>query len=496
MEITLIFPHQLFKEHPALNANRKILLVEEWLFFKQFNFHKQKLILHRASMQFYKDWLENKGYKVEYVSCTDDNCDIRNLTKSLAAKHVDKIHYTDVSDDWLRRRLASSAKKHSIEIIEYTTPYFLNQPLELKAYFDERRSYFQTDFYIQQRRQRRILLDSHHRPEGGKWTYDSDNREKFPKHEIIPSYHYPTQNEYVIEARKYVHHHFNKNYGNGDSPFPKGGGGYPCTYHEAEKWLEDFLKNRFEKFGIYEDAIVAGQSFLYHSVLSPLLNTGLLTPQQVIDKALKEAPNYNVPLNSLEGFVRQIMGWREFIHIVYERESRKQRTQNFWGFTRKIPSSFWDASVGILPVDTIINKVLEKGYCHHIERLMILGNFMLLCEFDPNDVYRWFMEMFIDSYDWVMVPNVYGMTQFADGGIMVTKPYISSSNYILKMSDFKKGDWCEIWDALFWRFMIVHRPYIEQSARLAVLIKTLDKMPKTKREYHVEVAEIFLNGLS
>lgn len=496
MEVCLIFPHQLFKNHPALDAERKIFLIEEWLFFKQFNFHKQKLILHRASMQFYKDWLQHKGYTVEYISCTSDNCDIRKLLQYLVTKTISKIHYADVTDDWLRRRLVSSAKKHSIEVTEYPTPYFLNQPEEIQTYFDGKKSYFQTDFYIQQRKQRNILVNSNHQPEGGKWTYDTENRARFPKHEVIPVYHYPKENDYIIEARRFVTHHFNDNYGNGDSPFPKGNGGFPCTYEEAEKWLEDFIKHRFEKFGVYEDAIVAGQSFLYHSVLSPLLNIGLLTPQLVIDKMLKEAVKYNVPLNSLEGFIRQIMGWREFIHIVYEREGSKQRTRNFWGFTRKIPSSFWNGSTGILPIDTTINKVVEKGYCHHIERLMILGNFMLLCEFNPDDVYRWFMEMFIDAYDWVMVPNVYGMTQFADGGIMVTKPYISSSNYILKMSDFKKGDWCEIWDALFWRFMIVHRNYIEKSSRLAMLLKTLDKMPKTKQEYYMEVAEVFLDKLS
>ena len=165
-------------------------------------------------------------------------------------------------------------------------------------------------------------------------------------------------------------------------------------------------KSDFQQFGIYEDAIVTKEYILHHSVLTPMLNTGLLTPQQVLEKVLSEAAKHNIPLNSLEGFVRQIMGWREFIRIVYEREGTKQRTTNYWQFKRKIPESFWTGTTGILPIDETIKKVLKTGYCHHIERLMVLGNFMLLCEFDPDEVYRWFMELFIDSYDWVMVPNV------------------------------------------------------------------------------------------
>ena len=189
------------------------------------------------------------------------------------------------------------------------------------------------------------------------------------------------------------------------------------------------------------------------------------------------------------------MGWREFIKIVYEREGSKQRTTNYWNFTRKIPSSFWTGTTGIPPIDITIKKILKTGYCHHIERLMVLGNFMLLCEFDPNQVYKWFMEMFIDAYDWVMVPNVYGMTQFADGGLMTTKPYISGSNYLMKMSDFEKGEWQSIWDGLFWRFMHEHRSFFLKNPRLGMLIGTFDKMNAEKQAVHLQNANIFLKNL-
>mgnify|MGYP001410598483 CR=1 FL=1 len=171
------------------------------------------------------------------------------------------------------------------------------------------------------------------------------------------------------------------------------------------------------------------------------------------------------------------------------------RTENFWSFKRKIPSSFYTGDTGIDPVDDSIKKTIKYGYSHHIERLMVLGNFMLLCEFDPDEVYKWFMELFIDSYDWVMVPNVYGMSQFADGGLMSTKPYISSSNYIFKMSDFKKGDWSKIWDGLFWRFMNNQREFFIKNPRLRMLINTFDKMDNIKRETHLITAEKFLNKI-
>jgi len=190
------------------------------------------------------------------------------------------------------------------------------------------------------------------------------------------------------------------------------------------------------------------------------------------------------------------MGWREFIRGMYEAKGRESRIKNYWGFTRKIPASFYDGTTGIVPIDDTIKKILKTGYCHHIERLMILGNFMLLCEFDPDEVYQWFMELFIDSYDWVMVPNVYGMSQFADGGFFATKPYISGSNYVIKMSNYKKGAiWQTTWDGLFWRFMHVHRDFFVKNPRLGMLVRNFDNQSPEKRNGHLEVAEEFLTSL-
>jgi deoxyribodipyrimidine photolyase-related protein len=486
---TIIFPHQLFKANPAVAAGRRVYLVEEYLFFSQYRFHQQKILFHRASMKAYAAYLAANGIAVEYIEAISPLHDIRELIAHLHKQKITELHVAEVADNWLHRRMAAACGKANISCVPYTTPNFLNTLDAVKPYFDRKKTYFQTGFYTEQRKKRNLLLDAAGNPEGGQWTYDSDNRKKFPKNEAVPELHFAPQDEFVQEAKDYVAKNYAANYGSTDSFI------YPTDFAGAEKWLDDFLKERFEKFGIYEDAIVAKEHFLHHSIISPMLNVGLLDPQQVITKAMEAAVQHQVPLNSLEGFIRQVLGWREFIRIVYEREGGKQRTTNYWGFTRKIPESFWTGTTGIPPIDSTIKKVLQTGYCHHIERLMVLGNFMLLCEFDPDDVYRWFMEMFIDAYDWVMVPNVYGMTQFADGGLMTTKPYISGSNYLMKMSDYERGPWQAVWDGLFWRFMHVHRSFFLQNPRLGMLVHTFDKMTAEKQNAHLNHAEQFLNGL-
>jgi deoxyribodipyrimidine photolyase-related protein len=488
---SIIFPHQLFREHPAVMPGRIVYLVEEWLFFHQYRFHQQKLLLHRATMRMYADYLIEQGYELQYIPATSEDCDLRKLLVSIASEGIRELHYADVVDDWLQQRLVTGAVEQEIKLKEYPSPNFLEDPADVADFFDRRKSYKQTDFYIDRRKHHQILIDPAGKPVGGQWTYDVENRLKFPKDRSAPVVQLPGLNQYVREAQTYVSKNFGENYGSVQQPFPAGF--YPTTYGEADAWLEDFLTVRFADFGAYEDALVLEETILHHSVLSPLLNIGLLSPRQIIDAALDRVDQ--VPLNSLEGFIRQIMGWREFIRITYARRGRSQRTQNYWGFSKKIPESFWNGTTGILPLDATIRKTIESGYCHHIERLMVAGNFMLLCEFDPDEVYRWFMEMFVDAYDWVMVPNVYAMSQFADGGGMCTKPYISGSNYLIKMSNFKKGDWQPIWDGLFWRFMHVHREFFLSNPRLGMLVRTFDKMAPEKQQQHLLAADRFLNSI-
>ncbi len=488
--IAILFPNQLFEDTTMLAKADDVYIIEEYLFFKQYNFHKQKLVFHRASMKFYESYLQEKNIIINYIDATNTLSDIRELIPHLAQVGINKIHYYDTTDNWLEKRITLKANENKIDLLQYPNPLFINTKDENEAYFKDKKKYFQADFYIHQRKKLRILVDASQKPIGGKWSFDAENRLKYPKDKKTPAVLFPDFNEFYKEALKYIQLNFPNNYGIASSQFL-----YPTNFIQSLQWLQQFLETRFSEFGEYEDAMVDNENVLHHSVLTPMLNVGLITPQQIINETLNYAAKYQISMNSTEGFIRQIIGWREFIRAVYEQKGTQERTTNYWKFSRKIPLSFWTGTTGIEPIDIVIKKVLATGYCHHIERLMVLGNFMLLCEFDPNEVYKWFMEMFIDAYDWVMVTNVYGMSQFADGGLMATKPYISGSNYLMKMSNFKKGNWQTIWDGLFWRFMHEYRDFFLSNPRLGMLINTFDKMPVDKREHHLKTAKQYLSTL-
>ena len=436
--------------------------------------------------------LEKKKIEVVYVEAIESQHDIRILIKELGSQGVTEIHFINPTDYLLERRLRVMAKKYKIKLVEYENELFINTKEDLESFFKPtKKSFFQTTFYKQQRKKRGILIEGKDQPIGGKWSFDADNRKKYPKGKTPPAITYPKKDKYWQEAVVYVEKHFSDNLGTlNTEPL------YPYTRTATEGWLQQFFEFRFHQFGDYEDAIVVNESILHHSVLTPMLNVGLITPIEVVDRALTYAEENRVPINSLEGFVRQIIGWREFIRGMYEVKGTESRIRNFWGFERKIPKSFYEGTTGIVPVDETIKMVLKTGYCHHIERLMVLGNFMLLCEFHPDEVYRWFMELFVDAYDWVMVPNVYGMSQFADGGFFATKPYISGSNYIMKMSNYKKGDWQSIWDGLFWRFMDNNRDFFLKNPRLGMLVRTYDKMNPERQETLRNTAASFLKKIS
>ena len=487
--INIIFPNQLFEKNFLTENNTTTYLIEEYLFFKHYNFHKQKILFHRDSMKNYYEFLINKGLKVNYINSFDNHSDIREFLKDTKADQIN-IYYPE--DNWLEKRICSVCKKNNINITFNENPLFLNNREELLPFFSpNKKKLFQTPFYKSQRNKLNILIDEEKNPVGGKWTFDDMNRKKFPKTKKTPELDYSKiKSSKYLDSKKYVSKYFTKNNGElGDVQL------YPTDFKSAKIWFNNFLNSRFDEFGIYEDAILIEESIINHSILSPLINSGLLDPKYILNTSINFYKEKNIPLNSAEGFVRQIIGWREFIRGVYVSKGSEERSKNYWGFTRKIPKSFYNGSTGIDPIDDTIKKVNKTGYANHIERLMILGNFMVLCEFSPDEVYRWFMELFIDSYDWVMVPNVYGMSQYADGGLMSTKPYISGSNYIIKMSDYKKGEWSEIWDGLFWSFMDKQREFFSKNPRMRMLISSFDKMDSLKKEKLLIDADNFMKQL-
>ena len=489
MDISIIFPNQIFENSKLLDESSKIFLIEEYLFFNQFNFHKQKILFHRMTMKSYEKFLKKKKLDVVYIDSTENISDIREFIRNLDKK-IQSIKIYDPVDNWLSRRINDSCEEKNIKIENYNNPLFINNNEDLETFFrSDKKKFFQTSFYKKQRVKLDIMMIGD-KPEGGKWTYDDQNREKYPKNKIPPEIDYPIKDDNYNEALNYLNNNYKNNYGLIDDENI-----YPYNFQLAKKWLDDFFITRFYEFGPYEDAVVKEKSILNHSVLSPLLNTGLINPKELIKRTINYHYENKIPINSTEGFIRQIIGWREFIRGVYICKGTEERNKNFWNFSRKIPSSFYSATTGIDPIDDTINKINKSGYANHIERLMIIGNFMLLCEFDPNEVYRWFMELFIDSYDWVMVPNVYGMSQFGDGGLMSTKPYISGSSYILKMSNYKRGDWCMIWDSLFWNFIDKQREFFLTNPRMRMLVSSFDRMDIEKKEKLINTANKFISNL-
>lgn len=427
--------------------------------------------------------------ELTYVELSEGPCRSDQLLEKALPEEAKKIFCVDPVDYLLEKRLKRFSRGRGIELELLESPMFVTPNDWMTEIMDGMKKPFMKTFYEAQRKRMDILMDGD-RPEGGKYSFDAENRKKLPKTVAVPEPYQPSEAHEISEAREWV-----------KSRFPEALGQsyhfqYGISREEAFEALELFLKERFQLFGDYEDAISMNHRVAFHSVLTPYLNIGLITPQEVVDRVLEYVGQGDViPLNSLEGFIRQVIGWREFMRIIYLRHGVFERKENFWNFTRKMPQSFYDGTTGIDPVDHVIQTLHEDAYCHHIERLMVLGNFMMLCRIDPDDVYQWFMEFFIDAYDWVMVPNVYGMSQFGDGGIFATKPYLSGSNYIRKMSDFKKGEWCEVWDGLFWTFVEDHHDFFLKNYRMAQMARLHDRMDEEKKQTHRENAARFLERL-
>ncbi|MCS6895437.1 MAG: cryptochrome/photolyase family protein [Bacteroidia bacterium] len=473
MAILLVYPHQLFPPDKLPSEIREVWLVEEPLLFGDPIhapvFHKQKLILHRASMRRYADELQGLGFTVEYwayATLVRDGAPhaSRYLMRYAAARGICAFHVFDPVDYLLERRLVRAAQQTGISIIFHDTPAFLTNRVENHYFHVHQRRYHQTDYYIWQRKRLGILLTAEGKPVGGRWTYDTENRKRLPRNAYPPSLPQCPPDSYVSEATGYVEKNFPHAWG------ASGPWWLPTSREGALQWLDAFLRERFYFFGPYEDAFEAQEPFLYHSVISPLLNIGLLTPDEVVRRTLAYAEKEEIPLPSLEGFLRQVIGWREYIRMVYDTAGTSLRKSNIWGHNSDFPAGWASAETGIAPVDMTLRRVFRWGYTHHIERLMVLGSFLFLHEVHPDRVYQFFMQSFIDAYDWVMVPNVYGMSQHASS-LITTKPYFCGSRYLLSMSHYPKGAWCEAWDKLFWGWVAKHREQLSRYPRLLPLLR-------------------------
>jgi deoxyribodipyrimidine photolyase-related protein len=479
----LVFPHQLFSEHLDVEPGTLVVLVEPDLFFRQLPFHTHKLVLHRAGMTAFQERLQVAGLPTAYVESSADVTSDDRLGALLAEHQVTEVEMYDVVDDWLERDTRRTCGGAGVPLTVHETPGFLTSRAEIAHSFEGVRQPRMQHFYERQRRRLDVLMEGD-RPAGNRWSFDTENRKKLPRTVELPEVPPAEGGPHVDAAVAWVLREFPGNPGDPER-FR-----WPITHQQADQWLQRFLDERFAAFGPYEDAIAADEAWLFHSAISSSLNTGLLDPRDVVQRAVEHAEEHDVDLPSVEGFVRQVIGWREYMRASYVVHGRSMRSRNLLGSTRELDDRWWDGTTGLAPVDTVIRRVTEHAYAHHIERLMVLGNAMLLLRIDPDEVYEWFMTFFIDAYDWVMVPNVYAMSQFATGELITTKPYVSGSNYLRKMSDFPPGEWTKAWDALYWQFVADHRDGFAANPRSRFAVQTYDRMDGArKRELAAVAAE-------
>ena len=483
--IFLLFPVQLFKNSIQLKKHDIIYLIEDPIYFCDYQYHKLKLAYHVASMKSYENDLIKKGFDVKYIKFNEAT---PLFYKNLNSKNISIQCYEP-----FEIKLTKKLQKYipSIKIIE-SLNFLVSTPFvnETKYIFCKNGKYNHLNFYKMQRKRLHILMLENDQPKGGKWSFDQENREKIPKDQEIPDI--PdlkyNKNKYVQEAIVYINKYFPKNYGSLDHFI------YPINHKDAKKWLLNFIKYKFKLFGPYEDAETMRDPFLFHSILSPMMNIGLLTDKEVLDIIL---PYENeIPLSSFEGFIRQIIGWRNFVLSIYILDGENIKKMNFMKHKNKINKRImWSGSIGILPFDNVIKKINKYGYAHHIERLMYLGNLLFLLQIKPDDVFRAFMEWTVDAYDWVMVANVYCMSQHADGGLMMTKPYFSSSNYILNMSDYKKEDWCVIWNALYYNFINTHQKYLKKNYSWAKHVSFWNKKTNIEKKEIFDITKSYIKNI-
>ena len=442
----------------------------------KFKYHKHKLILVLSAMRNFRDYALSKNKKVIYVELHENSEFLKSLKQILIDQNITELNWMETSDTEPQQNLIDVCS--SLHMTYHISPnkLFITSSSSFTDWYRTQKKPLMESFYRWQRKRTGILMNGV-LPEGDKWNYDSDNQKPLPKTGVVlPPLDFPAHDKNTQDVIKHVEKMFPHNPGSAHNFW------LPTNFESSDNWLHHFVSTRLVNFGTYEDASKAGEAFLFHSVLSPLLNIGLLTPDVVITSTVTAYKNGKVPLNSIEGFVRQIIGWREYMHGMYH-ATPNLIDANYFGFTKQLETWWYDDSFEQqdlpIPVKSVLKTVHTYGYNHHIERLMVLGNWFLLNEYDPKSVYTWFSSMYVDAYEWVMVPNVQGMSQYADGGKIATKPYISGGNYLQKMGNWwpsleeaKKSDF----NTLYWAFLYNHRDKLKDNFRMGMVLKLAEKL--------------------
>lgn len=498
---TLNLELSIFEE--SSKENDIIVLIEPWEYLIKVNHHKKKVILILSAMRHFAELLKRNGWHVEYYQLSDKKeentnftqCSLENLSQKFS---FEKIFFTKPSDFHWNQTLTSMLTSLNRPLVRLENNLFLATSDEFELWADSRKDLVMEFFYRTLRKKYQILIDDG-QPTGGKWNYDQQNRQRPPSNldPVEPFRCKP--NKTTVKAQKTCEHLFPDSYGC-DKDFH-----FATTTKEAEAALDYFVENHLENFGVYQDIMLQNNPWLYHSHLSFYLNIGLLTPMQCINKALLAYEKQQAPLNSVEGFIRQILGWREYIRGIYWLKMPSYDSLNHLEAQKPLPNFFWNNNSGMNCLDQSFKQTFELAYAHHIQRLMVIGNFSLIAGLNPQQVNEWFFIVYADAYPWVHLPNVSGMSLFADGGLLATKPYASSGSYINKMSNYckhcaynvkeKTGAKACPFNYLYWNFLIENREKFEKNHRMRMIYSTLDKMSPEKKADIIKSSEKFLSKL-
>ena len=463
----------------------KILLIEAKSRATWKDYHKKKLVLIFSAMRHFRDELIALGYQVDY----------RQVASFQAGwdEHVEAYHPSEVivhlPSDWSMRELLRKWKDEQItqkrEVTIREESLFLIKEADWEKLLPDNKAWRQDTVYRKLRKQFSVLMEDNE-PLGGKWSYDSENR-KPPKNGLTfvePLLFSPDEQTKEVIAE--VDEVFSGN------PGTTANFHLPVTREEANQAWEHFMEHRLATFGDYQDAMLEGEPYMSHSLISSGLNIGLLDPLTLIRDAEKMLDEGLAPLAATEGFIRQVLGWREYMRGVYLRKMPEYQDVNFFKHNRKLPSLYWDGDTKMNCLHQTVTELIDNGYNHHIQRLMVLGNFANLAQINPQEVSAWFNTMYTDAHDWVVLPNVLGMGLYADGGLMSTKPYISSGQYVNKMSNYCKGCYFNVkektgeracpYNALYWHHLMTHEEKLADNPRMKMMYRLLGKKSAEERE--------------